>query len=124
MSSIMLIKEGLYDFHALTGLTASPTKSQTFLSGVGGITKADITTFLGFSAGFLPVRYLGIPLTSTRSTRYFKSICMDPVNKLLSRINHWTGKTLSYAGQAQLIKSILFSLQVYRSSIFIQPKDI
>lgn len=43
---------------------------------------------------------------------------------MLHRIVSWTTKFLSYAGRAELIKSVLFSIQVYWAQIFVLPKKV
>lgn len=43
---------------------------------------------------------------------------------MMGRITSLTTKFLSYAGKAQLIRSVLFSMQTYWSQIFILPKKI
>lgn len=46
------------------------------------------------------------------------------MEKITSRIMHWSTRFLSCAGRLTLIKSVLFSIQVYWSSLFILPKAI
>ncbi|KAH0776403.1 hypothetical protein KY290_007814 [Solanum tuberosum] len=43
---------------------------------------------------------------------------------MLGRITSWTTKFLSYAGRAQLIKSVLYAIQMFWSQIFSLPKKI
>nr|XP_016461930.1 PREDICTED: uncharacterized protein LOC107785201 [Nicotiana tabacum] len=43
---------------------------------------------------------------------------------MVGRIQSWTTKFLTCAGRVQLIKSILFSIQVYWSQIFLLPKKL
>lgn len=43
---------------------------------------------------------------------------------MLRRTQLWSNKLLSFGGRAQLISSVLFSIQVYWSSIFILPQQI
>lgn len=66
----------------------------------------------------LPVRYLWVPFISTRLTY---TDCIPSVERIIARIKLWTSSSLTYAGRLQLIKSVLFSIQVYWSSIFILP---
>ncbi|KAJ0008203.1 hypothetical protein Pint_30736 [Pistacia integerrima] len=73
---------------------------------------------MGFQLGQLPVRYLGVPLISTRLRH---SDCRPLLERILSRIRLWTSASLTYAGRLQLIKSVLFSIQVYWSSMFLLP---
>jgi hypothetical protein len=46
---------------------------------------------------------------------------MPLVERITARIQLWTSSSLTYAGRLQLIKSVLFSIQVYWASIFILP---
>jgi hypothetical protein len=50
--------------------------------------------------------------------------CECLVNKITSRMDTWLTKHLSFAGRLQLLSSILFSLQIFWSRIFILPKKI
>lgn len=76
---------------------------------------------MDFKEGNLPVRYLGVPLISTKLR---KIDCDQLVARITKRIQLWTNKVWSYVGRAQLIKSILFSMQVYWASLFILPKKV
>lgn len=68
----------------------------------------------------LPVNTLGCLITS----RLHANDCQILLDKILFRIQSWTNKSLSYGGRAQLIKSVLFSTQIYWSTIFILPQKI
>lgn len=46
------------------------------------------------------------------------------LEKVSARINYWLSKKLSFAGRSQLVSLVLYSIQVYWSSIFILPKKI
>ncbi|XP_058767868.1 uncharacterized protein LOC131641583 [Vicia villosa] len=71
--------------------------------------------------GSLPFRYLGVPLTSKNlNVNHY----MPLVDKLLSRINHWSARLLSYAGRLQLIKSVLNAISSYWMQCFIFPKTV
>ncbi|KAK4390843.1 hypothetical protein Sango_2147600 [Sesamum angolense] len=76
---------------------------------------------LGFQEGFLPVRYLGVPLISSRLKI---ADCKPLIDKLDSRIAGWSHLNLSFAGRAQLIQSVLSTLHSYWASVFILPKGI
>lgn len=76
---------------------------------------------LGFNEGSLPIRYLGVPLISSRLK---KSDCKSLVDRIVTRARSWASKVLSYAGRLQLVNSILFAIQTYWSSMFILPKGV
>lgn len=46
------------------------------------------------------------------------------LDKMMSKIKSWSTKKLSYAGRVQLIKSVLFSVKMYWSGLFILPKRL
>ncbi|KAL0396454.1 UNVERIFIED_CONTAM: hypothetical protein Scaly_0093800 [Sesamum calycinum] len=50
--------------------------------------------------------------------------CKPLIDKLDSRIAGWNHLNLTYAGRAQLIKSVLSSLHSYWASVFILPKGV
>ncbi|KAJ6941863.1 hypothetical protein NC652_007817 [Populus alba x Populus x berolinensis] len=118
IASVKIIREVLNNFSSLSGLEINHSKSQVFVSGVAEALKTDIINCLAFRLGSLPVKYLGVPLISSRLTHQH---CLPLIERIISRIKLWTSVSLTYAGRLQLIKSTLFSIQVYWSSIFIIP---
>ncbi|KAL2246078.1 UNVERIFIED_CONTAM: hypothetical protein Sindi_2876000 [Sesamum indicum] len=95
LDSIRVFKEGLDWFAELSGLR--------------------------LNEGHLPMRYLGLPLISSRLTI---SDCQPLISKIDARINGWEGISLSYAGRVQIIKSVLSALSLYWASAFILPKKV
>ena len=71
--------------------------------------------------GHLLVRYLGVPFISCRLS---SADCGTLLDRIIGRIDSWLSKNLSYVGRLQLLSSILYSLQVYWTGIFILPKKI
>jgi hypothetical protein len=117
--SVGIFKACLDTFSELSGLTINHGKSSLYLSGIDEATKTSIYNQMGIQMGTLPVRYLGVPLISTRLTH---ADCLPLIDRIISRIKLWTSSSLTYAGRLQLIKSVLFSIQVYWSSMFIFPR--
>lgn len=111
----------LDQFSAMSGLQVNNSKSQVFLSNVPFEIQSFLMNSLGFQLGKLPVKYLGVPMISSRLSI---SDCMPILEKIKQRIATWTNKLLSFAGRALLIQSVLFHLQVYWSSMFILPKHV
>jgi hypothetical protein len=120
-SSIRCILAVLSDFEELSGLKVNPAKSSFFCSGVSNDTKQELLDTLHMVEGKLPVRYLGVPLITRRLSA---ADCEGLIDKFTSQIDSWCSKHLTFAGTLQLISSVLFSLQVFWSSIFILPKAI
>ena len=118
-SSIKIIMDELNNFEIFSGLQVNFQKSAMFLAGVNDDVKNDLLNITSFSLGRFPMKYLGVPLISTRLSHYD---CQQLLDKILARIQSWTSRSLSYAGRLQLIASVLHSIQVYWCSQFIIPK--
>ncbi|GAV92295.1 zf-RVT domain-containing protein, partial [Cephalotus follicularis] len=71
--------------------------------------------------GSLPVRYLGLPLVASKPT--FMD-CKILVDKLLRRTSSWLSNSLSFGGRLQILKSVLFSIQVFWCTTFILPAAV
>ncbi|KAJ0852392.1 putative reverse transcriptase zinc-binding domain-containing protein [Helianthus annuus] len=69
----------------------------------------------------LPVRYLGVPLISSRLL--YKD-CMILIERMDKKIVNWATKALSFAGRLQLINSVLSSMHIYWASVFIIPARV
>ncbi|XP_070050116.1 uncharacterized protein [Nicotiana tomentosiformis] len=87
-------------FSKASGLVANQEKSFVYFGGVAPNVQQGILQTLGFQAGTLPFRYLGVPLSSKRLS---VGQCQPLLDKMTGRITTWTGKLMSYAGKLQLI---------------------
>ncbi|GJT94359.1 hypothetical protein Tco_1089877 [Tanacetum coccineum] len=85
-----------------------------FFGNVPDQIKASILEIMPFTIGSLPIKYLGVPLISSR---LFKSYCSPLVDKVKMRLSNWKNKTLSFAGRLQLIKFVIGSLQLLMLSL-------
>ncbi|KAK4381922.1 hypothetical protein Sango_2921400 [Sesamum angolense] len=97
LPSATVIKDALSEFSILSGLNVNPAKSQIILSRAAQQNKQQLIELLGFQEGFLPVKYLGVPLTSSRLT---VADCRPLINTLESRLEGWNQLSLSFAGRA------------------------
>ena len=97
--SASLIKDTLNQFYDFSGLSANNSKSCLFLAGVDEEEGDSIKQILQFSMGSLPLRYLGVPLITTRLR---KSDCNDLTKKITKKssimdfkifIFCWSGST-------------------------------
>lgn len=122
-NSFQLVKDVLNDFHKFAGLQPNLQKSSIVFAGVDNDqhTKVGLQSILAIPEGFLPVKYLSVPLIPTRLRA---RDCHVLVEKILKWVQSWSSKLLSYGGRAQLINAVLFSIQVYWSSTFILPFKI
>ncbi|GKC67731.1 putative RNA-directed DNA polymerase, partial [Tanacetum coccineum] len=120
-TSVSVIMDALDEFKQVSGLVPSIPKSTAFFSNVPNAIKASILNSMPFAEGTLSVRYLGVPLISSR---LLYRDCKILVEKLESRVNDFRNKCLSLAGHLQLIRLVLSSMHIYWASIFILPTRI
>ncbi|XP_021971338.1 uncharacterized protein LOC110866498 [Helianthus annuus] len=121
MGSVQLIQSVLGKFTSVSGLVPSLPKSTIFFCNVPSDVKSNILSLLPFREGSLPVRYLGVPLISTRLS--FRD-CRILVERMERKVDNWLTKSLSFAGRLQLIKSVLSAMYTYWASVFILPMRI
>lgn len=108
-------------FSKASGLVANVEKSNVYFGGVKQHVQEQILQELQFGKGELPFRYLGVPLSTKRMSIVQ---CKPLIDKMLGRITSWTTRFLSYAGRAQLVKSVLFAIQIFWAQLFALPKKI
>lgn len=116
--TVGVIRQALEEFSDHSGLQINLAKSAMYLTGITRAEKEDIERAGGIKLSRLPVKYLGVPLITTRLRN---ADCASLVEKITTKIHLWTSATLTYAGRLQLIQSVLFSYQVFWSGIFILP---
>ncbi|XP_021991697.1 uncharacterized protein LOC110888476 [Helianthus annuus] len=119
--SARCIMSSITKFTRMSGLTPSAQKSTGFLCNVPNNVKMEILSIMSFVEDTLPVKYLGVPLISSRLL--YKD-CSVLVERLENRIDNWKNRMLSFAGRLQLIISVLSALHVYWSSVFILPARV
>ncbi|GKD45454.1 hypothetical protein Tco_1270099, partial [Tanacetum coccineum] len=83
-------------------LVPSIPKSTAFFCNVPNHVKISILNIMPFAEGNLPVKYLGVPLISSR---LLNKDCKVLVEKAKNRIEDWKNKSLSFAGRLKLCKS-------------------
>ncbi|XP_049360745.1 uncharacterized protein LOC125825449 [Solanum verrucosum] len=98
--SIQRIREALENFGDTTGLVANVEKSNIFLAGITDYLKEEILEMTGYSLGTLPIRYLGLPLSSKK---WGKMECHQLVEKITERVTNVYARKLSYAGRLQAV---------------------
>jgi hypothetical protein len=119
--SINVIKVALMEFEDLSGLKANSSKSSFYCLGISERVKQILLSSLRMKEGKLPVRYHGVPLISSRLS---SPDCGGLLERITRHIDSWLCRNLSYAGRLQLFSYVLYSLQVYWTSIFILPKKV
>nr|XP_016491587.1 PREDICTED: uncharacterized protein LOC107811215 [Nicotiana tabacum] len=119
--SVVEIHNQFQRFSKASGLVANTSKSSIYFGGVDNRVQQMILEILGYTKGDLPFRYLGVLL----STKRISTIQCEPlIDKMLSRVQSWTIKFLSYAGRAALIKSVLGTIQNFWAQVFIYQRKL
>ncbi|GJX54195.1 hypothetical protein Tco_0282564 [Tanacetum coccineum] len=116
--SARVIMEALDEFKLASGLTLSIPKSTAYFCNVLNYIKISILHIMLFEEGRLLVKYLGVPLVSSRLLYWD---CKELIEKVYNRIKDWRNKSLSAARRLQLVQSVIGSMHVYWASVFILP---
>ncbi|KAK3189469.1 hypothetical protein Dsin_029030 [Dipteronia sinensis] len=119
--SATILKMSLNYFTSLLGLKANPAKSNISLSSVPNDSRQQPINIFGYNVGSLPIRYLGIPVISSKLSHLD---CSPLLVKVSNRISSWMNRCLSYVGQLQLIISVFSSIQVFWASHFCLPSKV
>ncbi|XP_022015024.1 uncharacterized protein LOC110914542 [Helianthus annuus] len=121
IASARYIMNSISKFAKMSGLLPNNQKSTVFFCNVPSYFKSAILNIMPFKEGSLPVRYLGVPLIS--SGLLYRD-CNVLLEKLDKKIMHWRNKLLSFAGRVQLIVSVLSSMHIFWSSVFMLPSRV
>ncbi|XP_030479434.1 uncharacterized protein LOC115696684 [Cannabis sativa] len=106
-------------FKNASGQKVNYSKSSIFFSPNTDIaTRASICSTLHMSEALEGSFYLGLPNIIGRNKNAVLGFIK---NKVISRINSWDGKFLSYAGKEILLKTVIQSLPTYAMSVFLLP---
>ena len=100
------VVETMDGFAELSGLHINASKSSLYASGTDLVGLYDEATWQGINVGTLPVRYLGLPLTTKALTKPDYPL----IDKIRNMMLSWTNKSLSFEGRLQLIKSVISSI--------------
>lgn len=108
--SVQIMFNALKDFGRVSGLQANALKSDIYIVGVEVSQKIMILNYMGFSAGSIPFRYLGIPL----SRAYLRVAEYEPLLEKVSKtVFAWSGLNISYAGRVEIVKSVVQGIQSF-----------
>lgn len=107
------IKDFLKRFEKNSGLAVNSYKTYMLLSNCNVDLQDAITAILNYIQEKLHIRYLGLPLFSSRMKI---ADCLPIIEKFRRRL---TGHLLSFARRLQLIKFTLSVMHVYWSSCFL-----
>lgn len=108
--SVKMMLQTINQFSDSTGLVVNSKKCKIYYGGLSDEDKQLMQDVTKFDEGQLPVRYLGIPITSKKlNTHQY----MPLIEKILHKMQYWTSKMLIYVGRVQLVKSISLAITQY-----------
>ncbi|XP_013624016.1 PREDICTED: uncharacterized protein LOC106329983 [Brassica oleracea var. oleracea] len=106
-------------FASMLGLQINATKSTIFAAGPNSLLLNHAASAKCIQVDQLPIRYLGMPLTS----KIWSKTDYEPlIDQLRKKFLSWTHGDLSFAGRLRLIKTAVTSTVNFWSSAFLSPK--
>ncbi|XP_074299555.1 uncharacterized protein LOC141630682 [Silene latifolia] len=91
-------------------------KTDIYFNGVRSEIVKDIIQISGFRIGKLPFKYLGVPISSKKITKYEGQKLIE---RIVIRIRALGARHLSYAGRLILVQSVLATMHSYWASFFL-----
>jgi len=96
-------------------------KTQVVFGGCNAHLKQACLQETSFEEGSFHMKYLGIPITSSRLS---KLECRSFVDKIQSKVMVWSTRNISFTGRVQLLNSMVFGMFSYWANIFILPQEV
>lgn len=96
MHSYRALCSVLDDFYLLSGLNLKVEKSEFYCAGLTEGHAKNLFEMSGFRRGYLPIRYLGVLLITSRLKAHD---CRPLMEKIIERVKPWVANSLSYAGR-------------------------
>nr|GEU34112.1 receptor-like protein kinase 2 [Tanacetum cinerariifolium] len=103
--------ESLHEFKSTPGLVSSIPKSTAFFCNVLNHVKMAILNIIPFLESELPVKYLRVPLISSR---LLNRDCKVLVEKAKNKISDWKNKSVSFARRLQLYSLWVRLIHTYK----------
>lgn len=103
-ASLTAVNNVLNQFILMSGLEVNRSKSTQIFAGTPIQMQTSLKMITNFREGKLPIRYLGVPLISSKLS---KNDCTPILDRIQKRLTGWKTRPLSYASRLTLIRSIL-----------------
>ncbi|CAM8935518.1 unnamed protein product [Rhodiola kirilowii] len=120
-SAIEALKSVVSKFLLCSGLAINLQKSNLFTGGMNAAKVAWVEEVLETRVSPLPVRYLGLPLSSRSLSR---KDCDILIAKITNRLDCWSSRCLSRAGRRVLVQSVLQAMVFFWARVCILPKTV
>lgn len=108
-------------FGKTTGLKSNFQKSTALPIRCQGIQLTEVLQNLPAKIGTFPVKYLGLPLSTTR----LKAVHFQPlVDKAIGKLSSWSARNMTPAVRLTLVKSVLTDQPIYLLTALNAQKEI
>lgn len=108
--SMKVLVDCLEEFTLTSGLKINKNKSNIFMAGVRPFEKQQIEEMFGFPVGVLPIKHLGLPLSSRKLNIHHYAPLDD---QIVVCINRWSNKYFSLAHRMELVRLVLQGVECY-----------
>ncbi|KAK3193272.1 hypothetical protein Dsin_024582 [Dipteronia sinensis] len=113
------LRRVVHDFKvygSISGQLVNWSKSSIFFgSSISPARISSLQSLVGMQIGRLPFCYLGVPLFRGKPRKF---VLMPIADKILSKFAKWKHKSLSLAGRATLIRSVITSSFVHSFMVY------
>lgn len=110
LGNITSFIQAMDNFASWSGLHVNKDKFNIFFSGLNTAMEDTLLAASGFSRGFLPVKYLGLPLISAKLGMYH---CLPLGDMMVSKLQSWKAYLLSWADRVILVRSVVQTMYIY-----------
>lgn len=121
MENLRIIKLLLYLFEGMSGLETNIAKTCLFSSRLNQLPSTAESLTLSCAVGYLPVTYLGVPISGRRSRKLDWDIL---IAKVRGHLISWKARQLSLGGRLTLMNSVLSAIPTYWMHIFRLPSYV
>ncbi|KAJ4793535.1 RNA-directed DNA polymerase (reverse transcriptase)-related family protein [Rhynchospora pubera] len=106
-------------FQRVSGLSINPEKSELVFLNTEPALRAECARTLRCTERTLPIKYLGLPLSSKKLS---KSDYLILIDRFKAKLDTWSSAFLSFAGRLVLVNTCISSLSIFFMSVFKIPK--
>lgn len=121
IAAAQVLGKVLLDFSNFSGLVINCKKTSLYSSAMGEDTLKGIITSLNCSIRSLPVKYLGVPLISTK---FSYNDYLPLIEMVTKRVKSWKGVHLAFVGRLMLIRHVHSGMVYFWFSCFVLPKRV
>ncbi|XP_019423031.1 PREDICTED: uncharacterized protein LOC109332502 [Lupinus angustifolius] len=113
-TQLLNLKNLVLDYSKASGQIINLPKCNFFSAATSTRKIARIASTLGFSVGYIPFSYLGVPILYGKPRRVHLQAIAD---RILSKLANWKGASLSIMGRVEIVKNFIWSGSIAQKKI-------